>query len=128
MKYQIQIYKEADPNKEREIFANTEGVFTQDAINQWYFETIGENEAPEGCKFTLVPDNHAWFISDMPQGELGTNENHRINPDAKPIETKELPNDVLLVREKERRLKERERRIAHEKKVRETLRELQAQR
>ena len=82
MKYQVQIYNPLDSNVDRLLITETEGTFTQDALNEWYAGAIEGVEVPEGQQLTLIPDDHAWFVT--PPGEANATPGPNTNP-AQPL-------------------------------------------
>jgi len=128
MKYQIQTYSGSQATSGIDVVAETEGVLTQNQINEWYYKAVGEKDPPVGLQYTLVPENHAWFKTEDGQGTLGSNENLRTRSTAAPAEGVEIPTDELLVRENQNRLKERVAMINYREKVAKAMKELQASR
>ncbi len=62
-KYQIQQYLTADLTAERKLIAETEGIFEPEDINAWYFQAITGFVLPEDSTFTIVTEDHAWFMA-----------------------------------------------------------------
>ncbi len=128
MKYQIQTYSGSQATNGIDVVAETEGVFTETQINEWYHKVVGEKDPPDGLSYTLVPENHVWFKTTDGQGTLGSNENVRPQSTATPVDGVEIPTDELLVRETQNRLKERVAMIKYQEKVAKTMKDLQASR
>ena len=62
MKYQIQTYSGSQATNGIDVVAETEGVFTETQINEWYHKVVGEKDPPDGLSYTLVPENHVLAI------------------------------------------------------------------
>lgn len=113
MKYQIQLYNESDQSAQRELIAETEGDFTEEAVGEWYSSVMASTSLTEGFKPVVVTPDHPWFIQRDNEPEGLTNVPPQKN-EVKPIEGDQVQNDEVLKSGIARMLEERKRKYEEE--------------